>query len=170
MCVCVCVCVCFVAGRYSLKAVRSLNWKQREKKKQKMIPFRENLLGSIRPFPGLIQFFMLGAINPTGSPLKQGRITIGVTSKWAEPGTVQFWFLIANQTGFAEGELINDSAVIRILSRERFSVHSRRRKATLLSIISLWNEPPFTAKYTLNCKSEVTIPYSVFTASRMWQQ
>ena len=35
--------------------------KKREKKKKKTIPFRENLLGSMKPFLGPIQFFTLGA-------------------------------------------------------------------------------------------------------------
>ena len=51
--------------QYPLKAVRTVNtYREREKKKKKTVPFRENLLGSVRPFPGQIQFFMLGAIRP----------------------------------------------------------------------------------------------------------
>ena len=37
---------------------------------------------------------MLHAVNPMGSPVKQGRITIGVTSKRTEPGKVRFVFYI----------------------------------------------------------------------------
>ena len=46
--------------------------KERKKEKKKITPFRKKLLGSIRPFLGLIQFYRLGAINPMGSPWKQG--------------------------------------------------------------------------------------------------
>ena len=52
--------------RYPLKAVRTLKEKKWEKKK--VIPFRQNLLGSIRPFPEPIQFFVLGASLSYGKP------------------------------------------------------------------------------------------------------
>ena len=57
---------------------------KRTKERKKTIPFRDNLLENIRLFPGPIQFFMLRAVNPTGSPLEQGRTTIGVTSERIE--------------------------------------------------------------------------------------
>ena len=41
---------------------------EKKKSKKKAISFRKNLLGSIRPIPGLIY---LGAISPFGSPLKK---------------------------------------------------------------------------------------------------
>ena len=41
------------------------------KKKTKTVPFGKSLLGSIRPFLGQVQFFMLGAIIPVGSPWKK---------------------------------------------------------------------------------------------------
>ncbi|WP_419642506.1 hypothetical protein, partial [Thiolapillus sp.] len=49
-------------------------------KKKKIIPFRQNLLGSIRPFPEPIQFFVLGASLSYGrSPRKGGVSTRGET-------------------------------------------------------------------------------------------
>ena len=61
------MCVCFiqlVGKRYPLKAVRILEEKKNEKKKQnnkkKIIPFRQNLLESIRPFSEPTQFYVLG--------------------------------------------------------------------------------------------------------------
>ena len=59
--------VCFlqlVGNWYPLKAVRTLEKKKEQKKK--IIPFRQNLLGSIWPFPEPIHFFVLGA-NLTGA-------------------------------------------------------------------------------------------------------
>ena len=42
---------------------------EKKRKKKQAVSSRENLLGDIiRPFPGPIQFFMLGAINPMVSP------------------------------------------------------------------------------------------------------
>ena len=48
-------------------------------KKKKIIPFRQNLLGSIRPFLEPIQFFVLGASLSYGKPPKRERITRGET-------------------------------------------------------------------------------------------
>ena len=45
--------------------------KKRKWKKKKIIPFRQNLLGSIRPFPGPIQFFVPGASLSYGKPPKR---------------------------------------------------------------------------------------------------
>ena len=65
--------------RYPLKAVRTLKEKKRVEEK-KFIPFRENLLGSIRPFPEPIEFFVLRAILSYGrSPRKGGVSTKGET-------------------------------------------------------------------------------------------
>ena len=72
--------MCFlqlVGKRYPLKAVRTLKEKKWEKKK--VIPFRQNLLGSIRPFPEPIQFFVLGASLSYGKPPERERITRGET-------------------------------------------------------------------------------------------
>ena len=82
-----------VDNRYLLKAVQSLKLSKREKKK-KTIPLGENLLGSIKPFSNPIQF------NPTGSARKQGRVTIGVTSKRTEYIYLErdIWFLNAQST------------------------------------------------------------------------
>ena len=44
-----------------------------------MIPFGQNLLRSIRPFPEPIQFFVLGASLSNGSPRKGGISTRGET-------------------------------------------------------------------------------------------
>ena len=78
--------MCFlqvVDKQYPLTAVRTLKEeKEKKKKKKKSVPLRENLLGSTMPFPSPIQFFVLGAINPIGSPLKKGLIT----SIKTEPG------------------------------------------------------------------------------------
>ena len=49
-----------VGKRYPLKAVRTL---EKRKKKKKIIPFRQNVLGSIRPLPEPIQFFVLDAMS-----------------------------------------------------------------------------------------------------------
>ena len=104
--------VCFlqlVGKQYPLKAVRTLKKKKRERererererkrerkkwKKKKIIPFRQNLLGSIRPFPEPIQFFVLGANLSYGrSPRKRGISTRERdSSKRIEPGKVQFCF------------------------------------------------------------------------------
>ena len=54
--------------QYPLKAVRTLKKNEKKRKKKTVSPFRENLLGSRRPFPGLVEFFMLGAISHIGSP------------------------------------------------------------------------------------------------------
>ena len=55
-------------------------------KKKKIIPFKQNLLGSIRPFPEPIQFFVLGASLSSGKPPKRD------SSKRIEPGKVRFCF------------------------------------------------------------------------------
>ena len=55
-----------------MKTVRRLKLKKKKKKKKKKktIPFRGKLQRALRPFPGPIQVFTLGAINHTGKPLK----------------------------------------------------------------------------------------------------
>ena len=81
-------------------------------KKKKIIPFRQNLLGSIRPFPEPIQFFVLGASLSCGKPPKRGRINQRRdSSKRIEPGKVRFCFFTTSQTRFPQGELISGSAV-----------------------------------------------------------
>ena len=62
-----------------MKAVRTLKKKKRKKerekrKKKKIIPVRQNLLGSVRPFLEPIQFFVLGASLSYGKTPKRGRI------------------------------------------------------------------------------------------------
>ena len=105
--------VCFlqlVCKWYPLKAISHTNRRRRRKKKKKkkkkrrrrrkkqqekrIIPFRQNLLGSIRPFPEPIQFFVLGASLSYGrSPPKRGRINQRRdSSKRIEPGKVRFCF------------------------------------------------------------------------------
>ena len=90
--------VCFlqlVGKRYPLKAVRTLTKKKKKRKwkKKKIIPFRQNLLGSIRPFPEPIQFFVLGASLYYGKPPKRGHINKRRdSSKRIEPGKVHFVF------------------------------------------------------------------------------
>ena len=49
-----------IVKQYPLKAVRTLGEKK-EKRKKKLNPFRQNLLGSIRPFLEPIQYFVPGA-------------------------------------------------------------------------------------------------------------
>ena len=91
--------VCFLqleGERYPVKAVRTLERKRerkKEKQKKKIIPFRQNLLGSIRPFPEPIQFLVLGASLSYGKPPKRGRINQRRNcSKRIEPGKVRFCF------------------------------------------------------------------------------
>ena len=49
----------------------------RKQEKKKMIPFRESLHGSIRPFPGLAEFLLAGAV--TRKPPKTGACPHGQT-------------------------------------------------------------------------------------------
>ena len=59
--------------RYPLKAVRTLKEKKKRVEEKKFIPFRENLLGSRRLFPGSDEIFEPSAISePNGKPLKAG--------------------------------------------------------------------------------------------------
>ena len=102
--------VCFlqlVDKRYPLKAVRILVIKEKWKKKN--IPFRQNLLRSIRPFPEPIQFFLLGASLSYGKPPKRGRINQrrNYQKNWIWRGPTLF--LTASQTHFALGDLISGS-------------------------------------------------------------
>ena len=53
--------------------------KRKKWKKKTIIPCRQNLLWSIRPFPELIQFFVLGASLSYGKPPKREHITRGET-------------------------------------------------------------------------------------------
>ena len=55
-----------VGKRCPLKAVRTLRKKKSEE--EKTIRFIENILGSMGPFVFPIEFFMLDAISPIGSP------------------------------------------------------------------------------------------------------
>ena len=97
--------------RYSLKAVRTSKKERRDRQtdrkkkkkkkkkkrnKQKSIPFRDNLLWSIRTIPDPIQF-MLGAISPIGSRYEQGHITI---AKEMNPEKVGFCCLIASRISY----------------------------------------------------------------------
>ena len=76
-----------IVKQYPLKAVRTLGEKKEKRKKNKVIPFRQNLLGSIGPFPEPIQFFVLGASLSYGKPPKRGRINQRRDfSKRTEPG------------------------------------------------------------------------------------
>ena len=86
---------------------------------------------------------------------KQWRITIGVTSKTTEPAQVPFCFLIVSQpslwynrcgwldvkhqvtylrqpAGFAQGELINGSAVI--MTGIHISVHNHQKKTYWITV------------------------------------
>ena len=72
--------MCFlqlVGKRYPLKAVRTL--KKKEVEEEENYLFRQNLLGSIRPFPEPIPFFVLGASLSYGKPPKRDRIIRGET-------------------------------------------------------------------------------------------
>ena len=62
--------------RYPLKAVHTL---KKKKKRTEEKEDRQNLLGSIRPFPEPIEFFVLGASLSYGKPPKMERITRGET-------------------------------------------------------------------------------------------
>ena len=53
--------------------------RKKKKRREKIIPFRQNLLGSIRPFLEPIQFFVLGASLSHGKPQKGGVSTRGQT-------------------------------------------------------------------------------------------
>ena len=55
---------------HPLKAIRTLEKKKKKKEKLKknIIPFRQNILGSLMPFPESIQFFVLGASISYGKP------------------------------------------------------------------------------------------------------
>ena len=69
------VCLLQLVGkRYPFRAVRTLLKKKKKLKKKKMISFRQNLLGSVRPFPEPIQFFALGASLACGKSPNRGRI------------------------------------------------------------------------------------------------
>ena len=101
-CVCVWaksgVCVIFTASGWTIPFKSCLHTlkkipKKKEQKKKKIIPFRQNLLGSIKPFPEPIQFFVLGAILSYGKTPKRGRINQRRdSSKRIEPGKVRFCF------------------------------------------------------------------------------
>ena len=58
---------------YPLKAVCTHTHTHKKKKntkrrKKKTIPFRENLLGSLKPLLGPVQLFVLGAVSPWEAP------------------------------------------------------------------------------------------------------
>ena len=48
--------------------------KKEKRKKEDIITFKHNILGSIRPFLELIQFFVLGARLSYGNPPKRWRV------------------------------------------------------------------------------------------------
>ena len=48
--------------------------KSEAEEEEKIIPFRQNLLGSIWPFPEPVQLLVLGASLSYGKPRKRGRI------------------------------------------------------------------------------------------------
>ncbi|WP_419592679.1 hypothetical protein, partial [Thiolapillus sp.] len=48
---------------------------RKKRKKKKIIPFRQNLPGSIRPFPEPIQFFVLGASLSYGRSPRKGSVS-----------------------------------------------------------------------------------------------
>ena len=102
-CVCVWaksgVCVIFTASGWTipfkscLHTLKKIPKKKEEQKKKKIIPFRQNLLGSIRPFLEPIQFLVLGASLSYGKPPKRGRINQRRDSnKKIEPGKARFCF------------------------------------------------------------------------------
>ena len=83
--------VFFTASGYTISFKSCLHTRKKEKQKEKkIIPFRQNLLGSLRPFPELIQFFALGASLSYGKPPKSGRINKKSDSnERIEPGKIQ---------------------------------------------------------------------------------
>ena len=126
--------MCFlqlVGKRYPLKAVRTLKRKKKWKKK-KIIPFRQNLLGSIRPFAEPIQFFVLGASLSYGKPPKRERITRGETLA-KELNLERSNFVFDHQpdafrSGRAHQWLSGD------LTGEDFSAHNHQRKTTSIVV------------------------------------
>ena len=80
---------------------------------------------------------MLGAISPIRNPRRQGRITMGVSSKRTEHEKVPkfFWGVIASQTGFAQGEFMRGTAVIT--NGDNFSVHNDQRKTIEIILCGL---------------------------------
>ena len=123
--------MCFlqlVGKRYPLKAVRTLNKTKKKWKKKKISPFRQNLLGSIRPFPEPIQFFVPGASLSYGKPPKRERITRGETlAKELNLERSDFVFDCqpdAFHSGRAQQWLSCD------LTGENFSAHNHQRKTT----------------------------------------
>ena len=124
--------MCFlqlVGKRYPLKAVRTLKKKKKRKwKEKKIIPFRQNLLLNIRPFPEPIQFFVLGASLSYGKPQKRERINRGETlAKELNLERSDFVFgrhPSAFRSGRAHRWLSGD------LTGENFSAHNHQRKTT----------------------------------------
>ena len=99
--------------RYPLKAVRTLKEREREVEEEENISLRQNLLGSIRPFPEPIQYLLRGESLSYGKPLKRRRINQRRdSSKRIEPGKVRFCFFTTSQTRFPQGELISGLAAI----------------------------------------------------------
>ena len=67
----------WLSGWMQVITVCTLKKKKRERerkkwKKKKIIPLRQNLLRSVRPFPEPIQLLVLGASLFYGKPLKKG--------------------------------------------------------------------------------------------------
>ena len=89
-------CVLFTANGQTIPFKNcSHTWgkKLEKQKKKKSIPFRQNLLRSIRPFPEPIQLSVLSASLSDGKPPKRGRINQRRgSSKRIEPGKVPFCF------------------------------------------------------------------------------
>ena len=84
-----------------------------KKEGKNIIPFRQNLLLSIRPCLQPIQFFKLGAMFINGKPPEREHFNQRRdSSKRIKPEKVRCWFLTASQMRFAQGELISGSEAI----------------------------------------------------------
>ena len=91
--------------------------KKREQRK-KIMPTRENLPGSITPFLGLIQIFMLGATAPR-KPLKTGAYHHRSEQKnWTWKGPISFF----------DRQLRDSSSMI--MTKDNFLVHNHQQKTT----------------------------------------
>ena len=95
--------------------------KRKKWKKKTIIPCRQNLLWSIRPFLELIQFFVLGASLSNGKPPKRGCINQRrETSLGIEPGKV---LDLAHQKAYCSGVVRSSS----LPSQARFHYLSLER-------------------------------------------
>ena len=150
--------------RYSLKAIRTL---EKRNIKKKIIPLRQNLLWSIRPLPGPIQFFVFGAMSvlrevPKMKHMNQRRDT----SKRLKSGECNFVFN-RSQTRFAQGELINGSASIwpeRIVQPLTIN-----EKALILWVSSLvWGEILTLCRPTFSTFECVSVECLLFFSQTNW--